>query len=387
METATVSVYAEVESRLVGVIDKATPDVGEIEQAVEELESEFGSEIHSSLLYLLCHLEFPPEEARSHWQSALEHRREMTGKMGTEVDLRVAVLDYFISVNQHLQSPKILQIQIFPRTQNSAIRDELTGLYNHRYFRSELEREISRAERSKESLSLVFLDVDYFKWYNDRNGHLAGDRALAEIARAIRDVVRETDLAARYGGEEFAVILPAANKAHAHRVAERIREAVSLLPVPHASEQPSGRFTISGGVVTFRADAADADGLVDAADRALYLAKGRGKNQIISSGNQREFPRVDVRITGRLQRVSSQRDPLLTHNLSEQGMRFQCETALHAGDFFHFGMTLPDTGREIEGLGKTVRSRKRGASSIVQAEIVEISMENARALKEYLDRR
>ncbi len=385
METAAVTVFPEIEDRLIGVLEADGPDLERLQATVDALEEDVGEQVYSSLLFLLCHLRYPPAEAKEHWQRVVERTRDMRAKLGDEVDLRVALLDYFISLNRHFKNPKVIEIRVFQKTQSSAIRDELTGLYNHRYFRAELDREISRAQRSSESLSLVILDIDYFKWYNDRHGHLEGDRALQAIANTIREEVHEPDIAARYGGEEFAILLPDSNKPKAFRIAEKIRERVSRLPIRFAETQPSGRFTLSGGIAALRADADDAESLIEAADRALYLAKGRGKNQVISPGNEREFPRFELRVPGKLQRVSTQSEPFLTHNLSEQGLRLQCETPMQEGDFFHFGLMLPDGGREIEGLARTVRSRPRGPANVVQAEIVEISFENASALKTYLD--
>ena len=161
-----------------------------------------------------------------------------------------------------------------------ASRDGLTGLYNNRYFKEALEREIKRAERFKHPLSLIMADIDYFKYYNDSHGHVAGDTVLKTVAGVFLKNTREVDIAARYGGEEFAVILPNTDLKDALKVAERIRNGIAEVPVPHEETQPKGNLTISIGVAAFTADRASPIAFIKAADRALYRAKDLGRNRV-----------------------------------------------------------------------------------------------------------
>jgi diguanylate cyclase (GGDEF)-like protein len=386
MPVATVSTYREVEKRLLKFLEKVAPDVSRIRHIVEHLEEEMGVEVYASLLYLLCHLQFQADEAKAHWLRILEHQRGLSEKLGKACDFRVALLDYFVTVNQQIKSPKIIEIEIFQKTQASAIRDELTGLSNYSYFRYELEREVRRAERTGSPLSIAMFDVDYFKWYNDRNGHLEGDKALKAVAKVLRRCVRDCDLAARYGGEEFVIVLPEATKGSAFKIAERIRSGVEKLPIPFAVNQPGGKLTLSGGISSHGIEADDADGLIRAADQALYAAKGQGKNQIcVPGGEYRHAPRVRVNLLGRLQRVSSETEPFMTVDLSRHGLRFQCGSVLAEGDLFRLSLPVPETGREIEGLARVVKSSKSGENWSVHAQFVQLSAENARILKEYLE--
>ena len=161
-----------------------------------------------------------------------------------------------------------------------AITDGLTGLYNYRYFRTELEKEVKSSHRFARPLSLIMADVDHFKHYNDRNGHAQGDMALKKVAQVLSKTVREVDLCARYGGEEFVVILPETTLEVALNVAERIRRKLEEEEFAYEELQPGGKLTLSLGVAALTADASEAQGLVEAADRSLYKAKENGRNQV-----------------------------------------------------------------------------------------------------------
>ncbi|RJG27645.1 diguanylate cyclase [Massilia cavernae] len=161
-----------------------------------------------------------------------------------------------------------------------ATRDGLTGLANRRCFDDTLQAEWSRAMRQKQPLSLLMVDVDNFKAYNDANGHLGGDECLKRVAQAVASEMRANDLVARYGGEEFAVILPNQSLKGAAIVAERIRSRVEQLSLPSRFAR-DGRVTVSIGAATaIAASGTDASQLVATADAALYRAKHMGRNRI-----------------------------------------------------------------------------------------------------------
>ncbi len=158
--------------------------------------------------------------------------------------------------------------------------DDLSGLATHGAFKERLEREFQRATRYRRPLSLLMVDVDYFKHYNDTFGHPAGDRLLRRVGRMVAGELRRVDFGARYGGDEFSVILPETPKAAAAVVAERIRRSIEKHPFLHRESQPLGRVTVSVGVATYPEDAAAGVKLVEAADRALYRAKNDGRNRV-----------------------------------------------------------------------------------------------------------
>jgi len=162
-------------------------------------------------------------------------------------------------------------------------RDGLTGIANRSFFEETLDREWKISARNGEVFSVVMLDIDFFKQYNDTYGHLAGDECLRQVAQtAAQNVLRPRDLVARFGGEEFAVILPDTPLEGALNIAERLRQAILNLKIPHANSQvalPEPIVTISLGVASMRASADTSPSEVLAqADKALYLAKSQGRN-------------------------------------------------------------------------------------------------------------
>jgi diguanylate cyclase (GGDEF)-like protein len=163
------------------------------------------------------------------------------------------------------------------------ITDEKTKLFNFRHFKSELHSEIARAKRFSESVSLIMIDVDKFKHYNDTNGHVLGDEALIKVAKLMKSICRETDKPARFGGEEFAILLPKTGKEEAVVFAERIRKAIEEAVFVNQEKQPGGNFTASLGVATFPEDGSDPELLVNSADKALYKAKEKGRNRVEAS--------------------------------------------------------------------------------------------------------
>ncbi len=172
--------------------------------------------------------------------------------------------------------------------EEQAATDPMTGLPNYRIFKQTLEREVALANRNDIPLSLLMLDVDHFKDFNDRNGHQAGDEVLKSVGDLLRSTVRAGDLPARYGGEEFAVIMPHTPVAAANLAAERIRAGIDKLKLPH------GSITVSVGVAGLSLHARDMEAIVREADAALYTAKFSGRNRVVTAPLVRLEPPLPV---------------------------------------------------------------------------------------------
>jgi diguanylate cyclase (GGDEF)-like protein len=166
-------------------------------------------------------------------------------------------------------------------THQLAINDSLTGLNNRRYFDKVLPQEYERAHRERLPFSLMMIDVDNFKLFNDTHGHHLGDRILATIGRVLRKTLRSIDFAFRYGGEEFVVILPETDLESAHKVAERIRQRVMAESRKLLRNQQDTPVTVSVGISSYPRDAACSMTLLAMADQLLYQAKRSGRNRVL----------------------------------------------------------------------------------------------------------
>lgn len=177
-----------------------------------------------------------------------------------------------------------------------SITDPLTGLLNRRYLEERLAEELSRSQRYGYTTSFMMIDIDDFKYYNDRNGHQAGDRALEITAQCLKSSLRAADVAARYGGEEFCILLPQTTPLEAQVIAERIRRKIERQQFPHGYRQPGGSVTVSIGLSAGSDVLSTPEGVIGAADRALYLAKNRGKNrvQVVSDSSPVLTPDVPI---------------------------------------------------------------------------------------------
>lgn len=173
----------------------------------------------------------------------------------------------------------IQNARLYEHARRLAITDGLTELYNHRYLHETLERILERARRDGRPVGLIMLEIDQFKRYNDSYGHKSGDEALRTVAGILRRGSRPSDIVARYGGDEFMVVLPGATRAAAHETAERLRRAVEAYPLVLTGEVIT-TVTLSVGVAVFPQDASTVDLLIDAVDRAQYIAKRSGGNRV-----------------------------------------------------------------------------------------------------------
>jgi diguanylate cyclase (GGDEF)-like protein len=238
---------------------------------------------------------FPDEEKRdgSYIGVALKVHNATIGVIGMDsakkFGLGVDDMD-FMAVLSHQIAAGIDRARLFEKIQQLSQLDGLTGLYNHRMFQSRLRQEMSRRNRTQKPLSLIMLDIDHFKQFNDNYGHQAGDAVLKELSLIITSQSRcaSIDVCCRYGGEEFAVIMPELELHNAVKVAERIRKVVENNEFSISENNTAAKVTISLGVSGITgADDMGPEELVKKADDALYLSKKNGRNRVSYSPDGR----------------------------------------------------------------------------------------------------
>jgi diguanylate cyclase (GGDEF)-like protein len=218
--------------------------------------------------------------------------------LAAPLKVRDAVLGVLVAVNRvhstpfdmrHLRILSLLANQtaiaiengkLYRRAEQLAVTDDLTQVYNYRFLKMALRREVKRAARFSQKFSVLMLDVDNLKRYNDQNGHLRGSEVLRQVAQILVRDARSIDLVAKYGGDEFVVILPQTEREGAYVLAERVKQSVESTAFPLV---PPGVITVSLGVATYPENGFTAGELLEAADIGLYAAKQAGKNQVAAA--------------------------------------------------------------------------------------------------------
>lgn len=220
----------------------------------------------------------------------VEHVGDMAVLATSTTGDYVALLsdDILVALQNHMQSA-LTNAHKYDAIRRQVVTDYLTRLYNRRYFMNRAGEEIERSLRHQAPLSVLMVDIDHFKQFNDTHGHATGDRVLQTVARAMQDALRTSDICARHGGEEFAVLLPNTPGENAYYVAERVRRTLSGTRYTGLGLPAEANITISVGVATCPRDATELDTLMELADKALYRAKAAGRDQVVLHGaEQRE---------------------------------------------------------------------------------------------------
>lgn len=257
---------------------------------IQDLKDSRRTAFFSDLLYAISHHYFAPEFAEGIWDEVMSHKFTMSERLGRNVRITVATLDYLANITGEMRSFTLMSEARVAEIVNLSMRDGMTGLFNHSTCYELLELELRSYRRHGSSVALILLDVDDFKAVNDRWGHQEGDRILLELAATLSNETRDSDICCRFGGEEFAVILPLTlEPREASAIAERIRKGVSKI------ERDGQKLAISAGVAVCDGSTQTAHALVERADRALRRAKQTGKNKVMLSGAPLESPDPEPR--------------------------------------------------------------------------------------------
>lgn len=264
--------FNEVRNDIIELLNRHLTDEYKLVEQVNDIIKTEKKNFLSEIIRLITHLDFDEKDARMHWENIIAHARAIEQGLNRRVGLRVAMFDYFKNIKGHLKNPKFIEIAEYGETLKCALIDPLTGLFNRRYLQKFLESEIKRSKRYKLVFSILMLDIDKFKAYNDTYGHSAGDRVLCEIASILKRETRGEDAVIRYGGEEFIINMPQTDKEGARIMAERLRQRIETAFLAN--------LTISGGISSYPRDSEEPDRLIEISDKALYRAKALGKNRI-----------------------------------------------------------------------------------------------------------
>lgn len=298
----------------------------------------------SAFIQVYTDLELPEFEARNALEEVVRIRNRMAQSLGREVDIRVAMMDYFTSVRPMISSPKLLEFSSYLAQRRLSVIDDLTGLYNRRFMRETLDREMKRSRRYHMKLSIVFLDIDNFKQINDRYGHAVGDTVLRTVAGAIRKYLRSEDVASRFGGEEFLVLMPHTGVSGAASFALRLLRAVQRLkPAKDLS------VTFSAGIACYPDDAATQDELLEAADALLYQAKEEGKDRVCTSrGNRRADERQAFEVPLVVRGPNGELDAAVALDISAGGLCLQTSYKLTVGERLSLSMQFRSGERLLQ---------------------------------------
>ena len=332
---------------------KCDEDDKQIYFAVESFAQTHGDQAYREALNYLFAKSFSLAEASRYWREATASFRDSGNNTQS---LRAALLDYLLLNTTELINPRIIESRDLEEIRRSAVTDGLTKLYNQSYFKQQLQLAIELATREAgQTFSIILLDLDHFKQFNDRCGHLEGDKVLRLIGEILLNRTGELDLPTRYGGEEFAILLPDCSLTEAISLAETIRETIDKQIFTGQERLDSNNLTISGGVACYPLHGTSAGELIEAADRRLYEAKA-SRNAIqprlddTRGANRHQFRNiVDVLFQGDDRFISA-----LSSDISHTGLSLKSDSSPQTGTKVKLRFRYPFWPQNLEISG-TVR--------------------------------
>jgi len=332
---------------------------GALDSVVESCVHNVNSSLNfASLFEVLFDLRLSREEGDLLAEQVRVHRAEIATRLGREVDFRVAALDYFCSTQTRLQNPMITELSDYEVRLRLSVTDELTGMYNRRFLLDALHRELHRSNRYHIPFSLLFIDIDNFKTFNDNYGHKTGDDVLKSFSGFLKQFLRSEDIVGRYGGEEFLLLMPQTDTDGAVALGNRLLEGLTGKPV-----HQHFNITFSGGIATFPDHAPNVDDLIEMADIAMYNSKMQGKRQIsVAAPNKRQDERFPVsRLSHITLRCYTKNDGQLSgsiRNLSHSGISFDAASPLQIGEELDLHLSARGDGSHLDIHGKVVWIRE-----------------------------
>ncbi|MCF6178328.1 MAG: diguanylate cyclase, partial [Geopsychrobacter sp.] len=321
--------------------------------AIEALAQTQGERAYCVALNYLFGKNFTAAQAGHYWREATA---TLARPESPRQSFRAALLNYLRQKTNELNNPRIIEADDLEEIRRSAVTDGLTRLYNQSYFKQQLQQAIKLANHEAgQTFSILIFDLDHFKQFNDRCGHLQGDQILRKIGDILKNHTGELDLPARYGGEEFAVLLPDCNLEDAIQKAEEIRQLIDVESFSGQERLDNNNLTISGGVACYPQHGASTGELIEAADRRLYEAKA-SRNTILPrlddtrGASRHQFRNiVEIKIAGQ-QRFTS----ALSSDISHTGLSLKSDSTPAIGTRVELCFRYPFWPKNLETTG-TVR--------------------------------
>ncbi len=336
---------------------------------IEKMAQEMGPVVYQEMLRQLTSKSYDQETACRLWQQAMQHRDRLFPGEQQGSRLRPALLDYLHSVVREMRDPRIVEAGHLENIRQASITDGLTGLYHQTYFKSHLEKLASgQTETASNHFAVVLFDLDHFKQYNDRCGHLAGDHALKLTAEILQLNLRPGDLACRYGGEEFALLLPRTRVHEAFELAERFRIAIEETVFPGQELLDRRNLTISGGIAVCPDNSASAVELLAHADEELYRAKE--ERNLVSPSQNGQRREIRHKMQSLVEFALDPREsyhPGLSFDISRTGLSFGCSLEqIPAGTTICMRLKKPFWATDCDLRGTVRNIQKRGNTGMVR---------------------
>ncbi len=368
-----------------------------IKEKIKESKKENDASLVSMLFELFASLYFDKNESSKYWDSIIEHRAIISERLKRDVGIRVAILDYFSNIETRFKNPKIVEMELFEKILKASKEDAKTGLYNSKYFFEILKNEINKAKRNDFPLSILFLDIDNFKEYNDKHGHAAGDQLLLHIAEVIKQLIRGEDVAARFGGDEFVIMLTYNKKDDAYVVANRILKEVKKQPLSFDKGLKYYNGSLSIGISSYPVDTETPDELMKKADIALYNAKKDSKNKIFCykdetkkekiSKNRRRIVRYDINGNEVYFYLKNSKDKYRAYikNISEEGLLIKIPYIIPLLQGTLLEIEVKNKKKVAFHLAGEILYAKRHNSGYLAAIKFDDSMKDSAMIKKYID--
>ena len=343
-KNVTDSLFTSIKRNVMDCIDQSTCDLTLLSE-LNNIVKKYGHVACQVIFQVTADLHLNRDKAMVYWKQVSQHSSWLHEKVGRPLPLVATICDYLSNnISQLSHKPKLTTHEHFNSLVNHSTIDRLTGLFNRNCFNDILKHLLALTQREDSELSLVFLDLDDFKFVNDHFGHQRGDYVLNKFGQLLSSSIRQSDIALRYGGEEFVILMPNTGLKEAMILSNRIRLKVKSMPF--IENGTNLHISISGGLAVYPTHAKTADELVYSADSALYQAKGSGKNNIkVFKNESRHYLRVPLVQNIKVKEINFDGATIqdaICHNICFGGVFFETSQHYHVRDSIQIAIKFND---------------------------------------------